>query len=251
MPHPTDPPIARQTDDLTALADAFECVDTWVFDLDNPLYPPISNLFDQVDERMGAFIAELLSVDRVEARRVQKDYYIRHGTTLSGLIREHGIEPERFLDYVHDIDVSHLVADRELAAAIGALPGRRIIFTNGSRAHAENVTRQLEIEHLFEDVFDISAAEYVPKPNEEAYRRFLDRHLVVPERAAMFEDIARNLEIPHTLGMRTVWVKPGEPGEEAHERLAHEGAEGDHVQYTTENLAGFLDLLLKALPAQR
>lgn len=219
-------------------------MNAWVFDLDNTLYPPACDLFAQVDERMTAFIGRYLGVDAVEARRIQKDFYIEHGTTLSGLMAVYGLEPAAFLDFVHDIDVSAVLADAGLGEAIQRLPGRKLIFTNGSLKHAENVARRLGIDHVFDGIFDIVAVQYEPKPRLRAYERFVEASGIDPARAAMFEDIARNLEVPHTLGMTTVWVRPGLTGPERHQQLSHEGWDGPHVHHVTDDLRGFLGEIL-------
>jgi putative hydrolase of the HAD superfamily len=222
----------------------FSHVDTWIFDLDNTLYPSRCNLFAQVDQRMSAFIADYLRVDPVEARRIQKLYYVEHGTTLNGLMKEHGMKPEAFLDYVHDIDVSMLEANKRLSKAIDRLKGRKLVLTNGSRGHALNVTGQLGLTDHFDEFYGIEALGYAPKPHAAAYDRFLELSGTEPLRAAMFEDIARNLEVPHTLGMTTVWVRPPlHPDAARHEKLAHEGADGPHVHHVTDTLEDFLETL--------
>lgn len=215
--------------------------DIWIFDLDNTLYPPHCNLFQQVDVRMGEFISRLLDVDRVDARKIQKGYYRDYGTTLRGLMAERGVEPEDFLDYVHDIDHSVIPADAALGAAIAALPGRKLIFTNGSRKHAEAVAGQIGILEHFEDIFDIKAAGYLPKPHAQAYQVFLDTFRVDGNRAAMFEDLSRNLAVAAHLGMATILVKPAlgaHPDDREGWVKPDEG--GDHVHHTTSDLAGFL-----------
>ncbi|MEC9368111.1 MAG: pyrimidine 5'-nucleotidase [Pseudomonadota bacterium] len=184
----------------------FNRTDCWIFDLDNTLYPAECNLFAQVDQRMGEFISRYLGIPFDDARRLQKGYYRQYGTTLSGLMQVHGLRPEEFLDYVHDIDVSVVPEAPELGTAIAALPGRKFIFTNGSRGHAERVAGKLGILKLFDDVFDIGAAAYVPKPSAEAYDKFLNAFAASGETAAMFEDMPHNLEAPHALGMATVLV---------------------------------------------
>ncbi len=215
--------------------------DIWIFDLDNTLYPPHCNLFRQVDTRMGEFISRLLDIDRVEARKIQKGYYRDYGTTLRGLMAERGVDPNDFLDYVHDIDHSVIPADAALGAAIAALPGRKLIFTNGSRRHAEAVAGQIGILEHFEDIFDIVAAGYLPKPHAETYKVFVDAFSVNSTRAAMFEDLSRNLAAPFDLGMATILVKPPE-GEHPDDREGwvqpDEG--GEHVHHVTSDLAGFL-----------
>ena len=215
-------------------------VDTWIFDLDNTLYPPRCNLFSQVDARMCQFIQDFLGVETAEARKLQKDYYVEHGTTLAGLMHVHGMQPEAFLAYVHDIDLQHIQPDVALGAALAALPGRKLVFTNGSKTHAENVTAKLGLEAHFDGLFGIETAAYVPKPAQAAYEKLVETSNIDPKRAAMVEDMARNLVAPHAMGMATVWVRPGEPGPERHQQLAHDGADGPHVHHITEDLAGFL-----------
>lgn len=215
-------------------------IETWVFDLDNTLYPPECDLFSQVDVRMRDFISDYLNVDPEEARRLQKHYYVEHGTTLSGLMKVHDLAPKAFLDYVHQIDVSHIAPADDLNQAIERLPGRKVIFTNGTVAHAENVTEQLGITHHFDAVYDIVAVDYIPKPAVQAYERFVSGTGINPTRSAMFEDIARNLQAPHDMGMTTVWVRPGEPGPEKHQQMSHEGADGGHVHHVTDDLTEFL-----------
>ena len=219
----------------------FDHVDTWVFDLDNTLYPAHCNLFDQVDERMGSFISELLDVEWAEARRIQKAYFYEYGTTLRGLMDVHRIEPEDFLEFVHDIDVTVIDPDHALSDALDRLDGRKLVFTNGSHGHAENVLARIGIRHHFEAVFDISDADYIPKPEREAYDRFIAHAEIDTGRAAMFEDIARNLKHPHTLGMTTVLVKSAENESAAFIRAS--GGAGDdagHVHHVIDDLAGFL-----------
>ena len=186
----------------------FGKVETWVFDLDNTLYPHHLKLWQQVDDRIRAYVADFLKVSKDEAFRVQKDYYKRYGTTMRGLMTEHGLKPDDYLEYVHQIDHSPLEPNPALGAALEKLPGRKLILTNGTRKHADAVMRRLEIHQHFEDVFDIIAAELEPKPSTKTYERFLARHGVDPTKAAMFEDLARNLETPHALGMTTVLVVP-------------------------------------------
>lgn len=222
----------------------FTHIDHWVFDLDNTLYPAECQLFAQIDARMTEFVQRALSLPHADARKVQKDYYVEYGTTLSGLMREHDIPPEEFMDYVHDIDLSAITPNNRLAALIDALPGQKYVFTNGSVKHALNVKRALGIDHLFDGIFDIKAAEYVPKPNRSAYDLFLKRYEINPSRAAMFEDIAANLEVPHDLGMETVlvcsaaqWIQD----EPAAKRPAHPDDNIAHVRHKTTDISSFLD----------
>lgn len=227
--------------DLSAGAPSrsFAHVHTWIFDLDNTLYPHEAGVWPQVDERITLYLSTMFGTDGLSARALQKYYYYRYGTTLKGLMTEHGVTPDEFLDFVHRIDLSKLDADPLLGAAIAALPGRRFIMTNGSRAHAENVAGKLGILPLFEDIFDIAAAGLVPKPEQAAYDLFLKNHGLDPTRAAMFEDIERNLAVPDALGMTTVLILPKthDPFRELHEQIA---VEVPHVHFITDDLIGFL-----------
>ena len=218
----------------------FDHVETWVFDLDNTLYPHHLNLWQQVDERIRSFVADYLKLPKDEAFRLQKDYYKRYGTTLRGLMSEHHVDPDTYLEYVHKIDHSPLTPNATLGAALEKLPGRKLILTNGTRKHAQAVMQRLEIDHHFEDVFDIAAADLDPKPLPHVYDRFLKRHAVEPTRAAMFEDLSRNLQVPHALGMVTVLVVP--EGERAvlREGWELEGRDAAHVDHVTDDLPAFV-----------
>jgi putative hydrolase of the HAD superfamily len=218
----------------------FDRVETWVFDLDNTLYPHHLNLWEQVDMRIRDYIANFLALTHDEAFRLQKDYYRRYGTSMRGLMTEHGMDPDEFLAFVHQIDHSPLTPNPALGNALEKLPGRKLILTNGTRAHADAVLRRLEIDRHFEDVFDIVAGELEPKPLAQTYDRFLARHGVDPARAAMFEDLARNLEVPHRLGMTTVLVVPEATREVFREDWELEGRDAKHVDHLTDDLAGFL-----------
>ncbi len=219
---------------------SFSHVETWIFDLDNTLYPHHVNLWRQVDMRIRDYVAEFLKVSADEAFRLQKDYYRRYGTTMRGLMTEHGMSPDAFLDFVHQIDHSPLEPNPGLGAAIERLPGRKLILTNGTRKHATAVMQRLALQHCFEDVFDIIAAELEPKPSAKTYDRFLAIHGVDPARAAMFEDLARNLEVPHRLGMTTVLVVPEGAREVFREAWEMEGRNEPHVDHVTDDLAAFL-----------
>ena len=226
----------------------FSHVSNWVFDLDNTLYPHHLNLWHQVDERIRTFVADLLNISKDDAFRLQKDYYKRYGTTMRGLMAEHGMSPDDYLEYVHQIDHSPLIPNPQLGDALEKLPGRKLILTNGTRKHAENVLKRLEIDHHFEDVFDIAAADLDPKPMPQVYERFLKRHDVDPTKAAMFEDLARNLEVPHALGMTTVLVVPEGQYVVLREAWELEGRDGPHIDHVTDNLVGFIEALLAGLP---
>ena len=217
-----------------------------MFDLDNTLYPHHLNLWQQVDERIRDYVAQFLRITKDEAFHLQKDYYRRYGTTMRGLMTEHGLQPDDYLEFVHQIDHSPLVPNPALGAAIEKLPGRKLIMTNGTRKHAEAVMARLQIRHHFDDVFDIAAADLDPKPMPHVYHRFLARHRVDPKRSAMFEDLARNLEVPHALGMTTVLVVPEGTREVFREAWEMEGRDAAHVDHVTDDLAGFLEKLIAA-----
>jgi putative hydrolase of the HAD superfamily len=225
---------------------AFATTEAWIFDLDNTLYPSACNLFAQVDRRMGEFIARYLGVPFEQARHLQKTYYRQFGTTLAGLMKVHKLEPEQFLQYVHDIDLSVVPELPELAAAIERLPGRKLIFTNGSHRHAERVCEKLGILHVFEDICDITACGYVPKPEAEAFARMIARQNVRADRAAMFEDMPHNLEVPHELGMTTVLVHSDYVDHPAQLKIREWKTPPGHVDHMTEDLTGFLSGLVLA-----
>ena len=221
--------------------ESFAHVDAWVFDLDNTLYPVGSDLWPKIDARITLFMMARYGLDGLSARALQKFFYERFGTTLRGMMQDDAVEPEAFLAFVHDIDRSSIVANPALAAAIAALPGRKLIFTNGSRVHAEKTVEALGLAGLFDGVFDIVSGALVPKPDPGPYADFLKHHGIDPGRAAMIEDIARNLVVPKSLGMVTVLVVP--PAGAADTREAFEIASADapgHVDYVTTDLAGFL-----------
>jgi putative hydrolase of the HAD superfamily len=225
---------------------AFGQVDTWVFDLDNTLYPHHVNLWQQVDARIRDYIADFLKIAHADAFRLQKDYYKRYGTTLRGMMNEHGMKPDDFLDYVHQIDYSPLEPNAALGAQIEKLPGRKLILTNGTTGHTAAVLARLGLANHFDDVFDIVAAELEPKPSPATYARFLKAHAVDAARAAMFEDLARNLEVPHALGMTTVLVVPAGAREVLREDWELAGRDAPHVDHVTDDLAGFLQAIAAA-----
>jgi putative hydrolase of the HAD superfamily len=219
---------------------AFTHIDTWVFDLDNTLYPHHVNLWQQVDQRIGEFVGAFLGVSTAEARRIQKDYYLRYGTTMRGMMTEHGVRADDYLAYVHQIDHSPLQPNPAMGAAIAKLRGRKLILTNGSTDHAGKVLERLGLAAQFEAVFDIIAAELEPKPAPRTYQKFLRDHAVNPATSAMFEDLARNLVVPHLLGMTTVLVVPDGSTEVVREDWELEGRNAAHVDHVTDDLTGFL-----------
>lgn len=205
----------------------FSHVRSWVFDLDNTLYPPEARLFDQIEVRMTAYVMEALGVAKDEADRLRRHYWQLYGTTLAGLMQEHGVDPAPYLTTVHDISLEHLATDPVLRAGIAALPGRRIVYTNGSAPYAERVIAARGLSGLFDAVYGVEHAGFRPKPERAAFEAIFAQDGLQPEQAAMFEDDARNLAAPHQMGMRTVHVAPvAEPL--------------PHIHRHTDDLAGFL-----------
>lgn len=217
----------------------FAHIETWVFDLDNTLYSPACRLFDQMDVKMGTFISERFGVNYADAKIMQKGFFLKYGTTLRGLMIEHNIEPADFLDFVHDIDHAVVPSNPGLDAALHKLPGRKLIFTNGTVSHAERVLARIGVTHHFNDIFDIVHSDYVPKPSAEPYRKFIAKTGIEPRVSAMFEDIARNLEAPHDLGMTTVLVLSPD-NIDGNRVNGVTGTDHAYVHHRTNDLAGFL-----------
>lgn len=211
-------------------AEYFRDTRAWVFDLDNTLYPPAMRLFDQIEARMTSYVMTALKVDAAEANRLRKQYWASYGTTLAGLMAEHGLDPDPYLVDVHDIDFSVLQPDPDLRDRIADLPGRRIVYTNGSAPYAQQVLRARGLEGLFDAVYGVEDAGYRPKPEADAFARIFARDGLTPAGAAMFEDDPRNLAVPHALGMHTVHVAPA--------RL-----EAEHIHHHTHDLTAFLTQL--------
>jgi putative hydrolase of the HAD superfamily len=219
----------------------FRHIDTWIFDLDNTLYRADSDLFALIDARMSAYVANLLGVTTEEARKIQKEYYRDYGTTLSGLIRVHGIDPETFLSDVHDIDLTQLEPDPVLNRAISRLPGRRFVFTNGCRNYAQRVLERIGLADVMADIWDIRTIAFQPKPKLTAYERVLADASIIPSRAAMFEDVARNLVPARALGMTTVWINNGSVW--SRQGPEHPVAQPHHIDYETTDLSAFLSTI--------
>jgi putative hydrolase of the HAD superfamily len=206
----------------------FDHIDTWIFDLDNTLYPASCRLFDQMHVRMSDFIIQEFGVDETEAQRRRSEYYIKYGTTLRGLMVEHDMQPTPFLNYVHEIDYTAVKPNAQLHDALTALSGRKLVFTNGTTGHATRVLDRLGVTDLFEAVFDIVDSDYVPKPARVPYDKFAELYAINTSKAAMFEDIDLNLEAPHDMGMTTVLITD----DEKHD--------APYVHHTTNNIAKFL-----------
>ena len=216
----------------------FRHVETWVFDLDNTLYPASCDLFAQIDVRMRQFLARYFDCSEEKARVIQKTYYQDHGTTLSGMMKLHALEPGPYMDFVHDIDLSVVPPNPVLAESLKRLPGRKVIFTNASTTHAERVMKRLGVAEHFDDIIDIAAADYVPKPDRHAFNALVTRCAMRPAAAAMFEDIARNLVIAAELGMTTVWLR----NDSAWSKQGPEWpkASAEHIHYEADDLGAFL-----------
>ncbi|MFK7875038.1 MAG: pyrimidine 5'-nucleotidase [Paracoccaceae bacterium] len=211
----------------------FSTVSTWVFDLDNTLYPPHMRLFDQIEVRMIKYVMQALNVDAARADQLRAQYWRTHGTTLAGLMREHDVDPEPYLEDVHAIDFSVLSPDPQLANHIKALPGRCIVYTNGCAPYAENVLAARGLSGLFDAVYGVEHADYLPKPEAGAFQKVFSTDGLSPSTAAMFEDDPRNLRVPFDLGMRTIHV-------------AETVDPQTHIQHHTSDLTGFLGHILNA-----
>ena len=205
----------------------------WIFDLDNTLYSGQTKVFSEVDKKMSAFISKKMSVDLIKAKEIQKKYFYESGTTLSGLMKHDGIDPHEFLEFVHDIDISWLPKDLLLKKELIKIKEKKYIFTNGSHAHVENVTKQLGIDGLFDGVFDIVDANFIPKPHIDPYKRIMKKFDLDPKKSILIEDIAHNLEQAKNLGMKTCWL-------ENDESFAKKDANKSYIDYKIKSLPYFL-----------
>lgn len=220
------------------IAPQFRHVRDWVFDLDNCLYPAVTGLFALIDERMGAYIQRLLDCDPAEARRVQKEHFHTHGTTLAGLMRNHAINPHDFLENVHDIPLDLVQRNDRLGAALDRLPGRKFVFTNGDAPYARRVLEAIGIHDRFDDLHDIHANSYRPKPDPHGYELLCERFGIAPAASLLVDDMAQNLKPAKSLGMTTVWV------DNDSERGSH-GADDGFIDYRIEDVSDWLDSILK------
>ena len=213
----------------------------WIFDLDNTLYSGKTRVFEQIDKRMSKYISGKLNVSIVEAKEIQKRYFYKYNTTLNGMLKNHKIDANEFLEFVHDIDIDFLKKDLTLSEELRKLKGKKIIFTNGSKKHALNVIRKIGIEQHFDDIFDIVDSNFVPKPTMEPYKKLVEKHNIDPNLCVLIEDIARNLQPAYAMGMKTIWIENDEP-------WAAKFSDSDFINYKTKNLTDFLKKinLLKA-----
>ena len=212
---------------------SFKLIKYWLFDLDNTLYSGKTKVFEQVDKKMSKYISDKLNISIEEAKKIQKNYFYEYNTTLNGMIKNHQIDPDEFLEFVHDINIDFLQKDMKLAKEIEKLDGKKIIFTNGSRKHALNVTKRIGIDQLFDGIFDIVDADFIPKPAVEAYKKLVEKHKIDPKLSVFIEDIARNLKPAYEMGMKTVWIENDEP-------WAKKFSDKDFVNFRTNNLSEFL-----------
>lgn len=205
----------------------FSHIRTWIFDLDNTLYPPSARLFDQIEVKMTAWVMRELGLTHAEADRLRAEYWASYGTTLAGLMDVHGIDPWPYLLDVHDIDFTALTPDPDLARRIGALPGRRIVYTNGDAPYAAKVLAARGLAEVFDAVYGIEHADWRPKPERRAFERVFETDGVDPGAAAMFEDDPRNLAVPHAMGLHTIHVAPAAEPQ-------------PHIRFHTDDLSAFL-----------
>ena len=205
----------------------------WIFDLDNTLYSGQTKVFSEVDKKMSSFISKKLDVDLIEAKKIQKEYFYEYGTTLSGLMKKKNINPHEFLRFVHEIDISWLPKDKVLREELIKIKEKKYIFTNGSHEHVKNITKQLGIDGLFNDAFDITDADFVPKPHLDAYLKLIKKFDIDPNQSILIEDIAHNLEQAKNLGMKTCWLENGEA-------FAKKDSDKPYIDYKIKNLPSFL-----------
>ena len=213
----------------------------WIFDLDNTLYSGKTKVFEQVSKRMTIYVSKKLNVDIIEAEKIQKNYFYQYNTTLNGMVKNHKVNANEFLEFVHDINLDFLKKDIKLNEELGKLDGKKFIFTNASKKHALNVTKRIGIDQHFDGIFDIIDANFIPKPEAVTYKKLVEKHKIDPKLSVLIEDIARNLQTAYEMGMKTVWIENNEP-------FAKKFSDGNFINYKTDNLAKFLEKinLLKA-----
>ena len=213
----------------------------WIFDLDNTLYSGKTRVFEQVEKRMSEYISKKLNINILEAKEIKKNYFYKYNTTLNGMIKNHKIDANEFLEFVHDIDLGFLKKEQKFNEELKKLDGKKIIFTNGPRKHALNVTERIGIDQCFDDIFDIRDSNFIPKPKIEPYNKLVEKHKIDPNLCVFIEDIARNLKPAYEIGMKTIWVENDEP-------WAKKYSDSHFINYKTNNLMEFIKQinLLKA-----
>jgi len=219
----------------------FQSIKYWIFDLDNTLYSAKTKVFDQIEKRMTQYVSDKLNISMDKAKKIQKNYFHEYNTTLNGMIKNHKIDANEFLEFVHNIDIDFLKKDLKLSEELKKLDGKKIIFTNGPKKHALNVARKIGIDQYFDDIFDIVDSNFVPKPMMEPYKKLIEKHKIDPNLCAFVEDIARNLKPAYEMGMTTVWIENDEP-------WAKKFSDANFISFKTNNLYEFLKKinLLKA-----
>ena len=219
-------------------------IKNWVFDLDNTLYSPEIEIFSQIDKRMTEFIKSKLNTSNEKAFEIQKKYFLEYGTTLAGLMKEEDVNPDEFLEYVHDINLEILKPNEELNKIIKELPGKKFIYTNGSKKHAENVLNKLKMQKIFDHIFDIKESNFIPKPNIKSYQKFIKKMNIDPQVSVMFEDIGRNLEPAKNIGMQTVLILRKITNKIKNSKIKDYGSlwDNDHfADYITDDLVKFFN----------
>ncbi len=212
-----------------------EKINTWIFDLDNTLYSADSGIFQQVHKLMGEFISKNLNMDMPEAKKLQAKYYKQHGTTLRGLMDNHGIDPDYFLDEVHRLDYSIVGSNKLLNNELQKLKGRKIIYTNANEKHAIDVLKRIDLENFFDEIFDIKMANYIPKPELAPYQQIIDLFTINPDSSAMFDDIAKNLVPAKKVKFTSVWIDAG------YENFSDDiAASKKYLDFQTRDLSLFL-----------
>ena len=219
----------------------FQSIKYWIFDLDNTLYSAKTKVFDQIEKRMTQYVSDKLNISMDKAKKIQKNYFHEYNTTLNGMIKNHKIDANEFLEFVHNIDIDFLKKDLKLSEELKKHDGKKIIFTNRPKKHALNVARKIGIDQYFDDIFDIVDSNFVPKPMMEPYKKLIEKHKIDPNLCAFVEDIARNLKPAYEMGMTTVWIENDEP-------WAKKFSDANFISFKTNNLYEFLKKinLLKA-----
>ena len=212
-----------------------EKINTWIFDLDNTLYSADSGIFQQVHRLMGEFISKELKINLSEAKKLQSKYYKQHGTTLRGMMDNHGVDPDFFLEEVHKLDYSIVGPNKKLNEELYKLQGRKIIYTNANKKHVINVLERIELLNFFDEIFDIKMANYIPKPEIKPYQQITNLFDIDVKNTAMFDDIAKNLVPAKKVGFTSVWIDAG------YENFSDDiQASKEYLDYQTTDLSLFL-----------
>ena len=212
---------------------ALHLIKYWIFDLDNTLYAGNTRVFEQISKRISKYISEKLNVSIEEAKKIQKNYFYEYNTTLNGMIKNHKIDANEFLEFVHNVNIDFLKEDPKLKEELKQLEGKKFIFTNGSRKHALNIIQRIGIDQSFDGIFDIVDSDFIPKPAIEPYKKLVEKHTIDPNLCVLVEDIARNLKPAYEMGMKTIWIENDEP-------WAAKFSDSDFINYKTKNLTDFL-----------